>query len=56
LESLNGRDYFGNLGMDGRIILKWMLWKYDWRMWNHPATDGNRWLTLVSTVITIRVP
>jgi hypothetical protein len=24
-ESLKGRDYFENLGVDGRIILKWIL-------------------------------
>jgi hypothetical protein len=25
LESLKGRDYSGDLGVDGRIILKWIL-------------------------------
>jgi hypothetical protein len=33
LESLKGRDHSEVLGVDGRIILKWTLDKYVWRMW-----------------------
>jgi hypothetical protein len=25
LETLKGRNHFGDIGIDGRIILKWML-------------------------------
>jgi len=25
VENLKGRDYLGDLGVDGRIILKWIL-------------------------------
>jgi hypothetical protein len=33
LENLKGRDYFGNLGINARIILKWILNKYGGRVW-----------------------
>jgi hypothetical protein len=32
-ENLTGRDYLKDLGKDRRIILKWILKKYDVRMW-----------------------
>jgi hypothetical protein len=32
LESLKGRDHLDDLGVDGRIILKWILWKQGWRV------------------------
>jgi hypothetical protein len=33
LENLKGGDYSKDLGVDGRIILKFMLGNYGWRMW-----------------------
>jgi hypothetical protein len=28
-----GKDHFSFLGVDMRIILRWILYKYDMRMW-----------------------
>jgi hypothetical protein len=33
LENLKGRDHLGDLGVDGKIILKRILGKQDVRMW-----------------------
>jgi len=32
-ETLQGRDHSENLGVDGRIILKWILRKYGRKLW-----------------------
>jgi hypothetical protein len=34
LENLKGRDHLENLGVDWKIIFKWVLWKYDVKVWN----------------------
>jgi hypothetical protein len=33
LEKLKGRDHSEDLGVDGRIILEWILGKYNGRVW-----------------------
>jgi hypothetical protein len=33
LESLKGRDHLVHIGIDGKIILEWILGKYSGRMW-----------------------
>jgi hypothetical protein len=33
LESFNGRDHSKDRGVDGEIILKWILGKYSWSAW-----------------------
>jgi hypothetical protein len=41
LESLRGRDQLEDLGIDEKIILKFILGKQGWRMW-----IGFTWLTV----------
>jgi hypothetical protein len=33
-ENLTQSDYFVNLGVDGRVILKWILKKYNWETYS----------------------
>jgi hypothetical protein len=43
-------------GVDGRIILKWIL-KWDGGMdWIELVQDRDRWRALVNAVINLRVP
>jgi hypothetical protein len=50
-------DDLQNPGVDGRIILKWILWKWDVDMdWLDLAQDRDRCRALVYTVMNLRVP
>jgi hypothetical protein len=49
LESLKGRDHSEDLGVDGRIILKWTLGI-------HWAQERDQWRTFMNTVMNLRVP
>ena len=55
--NLRDRDYWGEPGVDGRIILRWIF-----RKWGgcgeltELAQDRERWRALVSTVMNFRVP
>jgi hypothetical protein len=54
MENLKGRDHMEDLGVDGRIILEWILGVgVDWI---HLAQDRDQWQTLVNTVISLRFP
>jgi hypothetical protein len=33
LKNLNGRDYLEDVGVDGKIILKWKLGEYGGEVW-----------------------
>jgi len=51
------RDHWGNLGVDGWIILGWISRRWDGYMdWIGLAQDRDRWRTLVSAVMNLRVP
>jgi hypothetical protein len=50
-------DQLGDSGVDGRIILKWILKKWDGGMdWIELAQDRDRWQALVNGVMKLRVP
>jgi hypothetical protein len=50
-------DHLGDPGVDGRIILKWILKKWDGGMaWIELAQDRDRWRALVNAVMNLRVP
>jgi hypothetical protein len=57
LGNLKGRDHFVDLGIDGRIILNWIVEKR-WKGgdWIHLAQDGDRCRALVNTAMNVRVP
>jgi hypothetical protein len=39
--NLKERNHLGNLGLDGRIILRWIF-----RKWNVGVWTGSRWLRI----------
>jgi len=47
---LKGRDHSEDLGVGGRTILEWILWKWDKKL------TGFIWQAFVSTVMTLRIP
>jgi len=52
-----GNDHWGDLGVDGWIILEWISRRWDVYMdWIGMAQDRDRWRTLVSAVMNLRVP
>jgi hypothetical protein len=50
-------DHLGDPGVDGRIILKWILKTWDGDMdWIELAQDRDRWRVLVNAVMNVWVP
>jgi hypothetical protein len=46
-----------DLGVDGRIILKWIFERLEGGMdWIDLAQDRDRWQALVNTVVNLLVP
>jgi len=55
-ENLKKRDYLENLGVDGRIILRWIL--RNWmtgRVVKCSCSALDRWLAVVNSVMNFRV-
>jgi len=52
------RDHLGDLGIDGRIILRWIFrkWGVGCMDWIELAQDRDRWRALVNAVMNLRVP
>jgi hypothetical protein len=49
--------HLGDPGIDWRIILRWILKKWDGGMdWIELAEDRDRWRALVNAVMNLRVP
>jgi hypothetical protein len=57
-ENLRERDHWGDTGIDGRIILRWIIRKWDVGGMDsiELAEDRDRWWALVDAVMNLRVP
>jgi len=52
------RNYLEDLSVEGKIILKWFLRKWDVSVWNSLVglRDGHQLQAAVNTVMNFRVP
>jgi hypothetical protein len=55
--TLRYRDHLEDLGLDRKIILNWIIKRWDRGMdWIELAQDKDKWRALANTVMDIRVP
>ena len=52
------RDHSEDLGLDGKVILKWIFktWGEGGMDWIYLAQNRDRWRILVNVVMNLRVP
>jgi hypothetical protein len=56
-ENLMGRDHLEELGIDGKIILEWILGKCGGNVdWIHLAQNRDQWQAVVDTIMNLQVP
>jgi len=55
-ENLEGRVHLEDLGIGGKVVLEWILWKMGWERvdWIHLAQDGGQWRAFVNSIRTYR--
>jgi hypothetical protein len=49
------RDHWGDPGIDGKIILRWIFRKWDVD-WNQLAQERDRWQAHVNVIMNLWVP
>jgi hypothetical protein len=56
-ESLKEKDDLEDRGINGRLVLEWILGKIGWNgvEWIHLAQDRDQWSALVSAMLNLRV-
>jgi len=55
--NLKERDHWGDQGVDGTIIVRWVFSKWNGGMdWIDLAEYRNRWRALVNVAMNLRVP
>jgi len=56
--NLRKRDHLENLGVDGRIILRWIFrkWEVGGMDWIDLVEDRDRWWALANAVMNLRIP
>jgi len=55
--NLRGRDRLKDVGINERVILKWIFKKWDWGIdWIDLAQDRSRWQALVNSEMKLWVP
>jgi uncharacterized protein YjcR len=57
VQSLNGGEHSEDLGVDVKIILKWILRELGWKVvnWIHLAQDRDQYIAVVNMVVNFRV-